>query len=143
MILKRCPSCRGVADVERSPRCFACGAEIAGGAPALKRKRPPKVLRMVGKDKKRSTILLILFAVVGGLGVLGVLFSDVDPVPRVGLGIVFLAGIVLGIRAILGRETGTLSYVVLRLFACFGVLIFGVIGLVLLLFIACAVGALS
>jgi len=142
LILKRCPSCRGIADVERGPRCFACGAEIAAAAPALKRKRPPKALRVVGKDKKRTTVLLFIFAVVGGLGVLGVLASDVDPVLRVGLGIVFLAGVVLGIRSLLGHETGTLSHVVLRLFAFFGMLIFGVVGLVLLLFIACAVGSI-
>jgi hypothetical protein len=142
LILKRCPSCRGICDVERNARCFACGDEIPGQAPALKRKRPPRALRVVVKDKKRSAWLLVTFALLGGLGVLGVIASDADPVLRIGLGVLFLAGVGLGFRAMLGRETGTLSHVALRLFAVVGMLIFAVIGLVLLLWIACAVGAL-
>jgi hypothetical protein len=144
LILKRCPSCRGVCDVERSPRCFSCGAEIAGAVPALTRKRPPKVLRLFKKNKSQSTALLITFAVFGGLGVLGVIASDADPVLRIGLGVLFLTGVVLGIRAMMGREAGTLSHAVLRLFAMAGVLVLGgtalLVGLLLLVSIACAIG---
>lgn len=142
MILKRCPSCRGVADVERSPRCFACGVEIATAAPVLKRKRPPKALRIVAKDKKWSKVLLVICALVGGLATLAVIASDADPIPRILLGILFFGGIVLGIQSMRGRDTGTLGHVVLRLFAFAGMLVFGIIGLFLLLAIACAVGGL-
>jgi hypothetical protein len=142
LILKRCPSCRGVCDVERGGRCFACGAPISPEAPALKRKRPPKAYRIVAKDKKMSTGLLVTFAIVGGLGVLGIIASEKsDPVLRVVLGVPFFAAVVLGFRALLRKDAGTLSQGVLRLFAFFGILIVGgialVAGLLLLLFIAC------
>jgi len=147
LILKRCPSCRGVCDVERSSRCFSCGAEISGAVPALQGKRPPKVLRLFKKNKNQSTALLATFAIFGGLGVLAVIASDADRVLRIGLGVLFLTGVVLGFRAMMGREAGTLSHAVLRLFAMLGILVLGgtalLVGLLLLLFIACAVGSLK
>lgn len=144
MILKRCPSCRGVADVERLSYCFACGADIPAESPVLGSGRLPGALRVALKDKKTSNGLLVGFALPGGLGVLGVLFSHTNPVLRFGLGILFLAAIAVGLRALLGFRPGTWSRALLSVFAFIGMLFLGgaaiVAGLFLLLCIACAVG---
>ena len=144
MILKRCPSCQGVADVERLSSCFACGANIPAESPVLKSGPVSRALRVALQDKKTATGLLIGFALPGGLSVLGVLFSHTYPVLRFGLGILFLAAVVLGVRAMLGYPQGTWTRALLSVFVLFGILLLGAAaiaaGLFLLLCIACATG---
>jgi hypothetical protein len=146
MILKRCPSCRGFCDVERGVRCFACGAVLSDNLPTLTR-RPPPALRRAQTDKKSSVTLLTFLAVFGILGVaLLVIPPALDPLPRAGLGAFVVIALGLGSFA---RSTpaGSASRIVSKgmftLLACVGGLVAMIIGLFLLLLLACSVGMLG
>jgi hypothetical protein len=146
MILKRCPSCRTLCDAERDARCFACGGELNKAGPPAQ-VRVPDVLRTSGRDRKSSSALLIIFAVFGGLGVFFIVMnSTVDLGARIPLGVILIAAVILGSLS-LGSKGGAVETVgrsFLKLFAFFGVLILGgaalLIGLLILLFAACATG---
>ena len=145
MILKRCPSCRGFCDVERGPRCFACGSILSDTLPKLTR-RPPLSLRTAQKDKKSSTALLSSLAVIGSIGVaLLVIPPALDPLPRFGLAAFLVVALVLGGFARsspAGSGVREISKLMFYLLAFFGVLIALIVGLVMLLFLACTMGAI-
>jgi hypothetical protein len=142
MILKRCPSCRTLCDAERDARCFACGGNLSKDGPPAKA-RVPDVLRTSRKDRKRSSALLITLAVFGGFGVLFMVLNDtVEPALRFGLGALLLAAGILGALSSVtkGGAVGIVSKALLGILALFGLLIVLGIGLLILLFVACASG---
>jgi hypothetical protein len=142
LILKRCPSCRTLCDAERDARCFACGGELSKDGPPA-RARVPEVLRTSRRDRKSSSALLIIFAVFGGFGVFFVAMSDTaEPLLRFGLGALLLAAVILGVWSSMtkGGAVGIVSKALLGILALIGLLIVLGIGLLILLFVACAAG---
>jgi hypothetical protein len=143
MILKRCPSCRTLCDAERDARCFACGGNLSKDGPPVKA-RVPEVLRTSRRDRKTSSVLHVTFGVLGAFFV--VINPTIEPLLRFILGMLLVAAVILGaLSAVMkGTLVEPVARSLLKLFAFFGILILGgaalVIGLLILLFVACASG---
>ncbi|HXX92134.1 MAG TPA: hypothetical protein VEN81_00780 [Planctomycetota bacterium] len=71
MLLKRCPSCRGFSDAEESPRCTGCGADLPPMSPRAS-ETLARALREGQADRRKSSVLLGILAVLGGLGLGGI-----------------------------------------------------------------------
>jgi hypothetical protein len=149
MLLKRCPSCRSLWDAERYSVCFGCGAALGDKAVPVSAPTPaPELLRTTRHDRATFSVVLILFAIIGGIGMLG--FMGLSGIPfefKFGLGL--LLGVLLILAAwgnARGVDFGATGLILVRGLALVGILIGTaaclVFGLAVLFFAACALGVM-
>lgn len=149
MSWRRCPSCRTMCDAGKwGASCIICGAPLGektlpGSTPA------PELLRAAHQDGRTASSSLGAFGFLGILGVLAVMAQQgIASGYKVAVGAVVAIGIVLG--AMTERRTakaGKTGRIVRKGFALFGMIFAAacllLFGLGILLFAACALGAVK
>jgi hypothetical protein len=147
MLLKRCPSCRSLWDAERYSVCFGCGAALGDKAVPVSAPTPaPELLRTTRQDRRSTSAALLVFAIIGGIGLLGGFSLQGIPVEvKFGLGAILVAGLLLGAWSETRRSgTGSAGRIVMKGLALAGLVIgvfcCAIFGLVVLLFAACSLG---